>query len=286
MKVLLLAVCAAATGCTAVAPTIQYREIHKAQDMTGMTDAFYLQANEIVVAKRPDTEVTSGSSKGSTVSEFDVTSNRRESIYKYGIKSVTSWRSETKVNLNKIQNTDLVNSIGVEVTDNTAKAITDYGGALVKLIGVVGGMFDLGPACPFPVRIPVDLKDEGTGPTDLGDGCVKVKVQALPPDAFRRELMPSDQDTSNFYYAACREAIVTVDVSGTDGVKYKRVRVADPRFVQTVQLPNKGAVTVHSECGVSVETQQVASDNGAAVIGALATQGKAIKDAIDASKKK
>jgi hypothetical protein len=69
----------------------------------------------------------------------------------------------------------------------------------------------------------------------------------------------------------------------TDGPK--GLRVADPRFVQRVQFPTKGSITAHSECGVSVASEAASGDSGAAIVAALSTEAKAIKDALDSSKK-
>jgi hypothetical protein len=272
---LLLWVTAALSGCGAIHPSVHYRELASADDMRGMTDAFYLQASMIVVGGNGDT-----STDGANGAQHDVTvsSVRVASPWKYGIKATSSWRADTSVNLVKLPNTDVIDSIGVEVVDKTVSAINDYGGAIVALLGVLRMKAN---QCKFPVEIPIELKDDGKKTLTLSQDCVTVEIGPLPVDAVERARLPQDRPTSNYYYAACRQATVTVE--GTSGKRY--VRVADPRFVQFVQFPSKGSITSHTQCGVSVQTQQAATDNSAAVANALATQAKAIKDAIAAAKK-
>jgi hypothetical protein len=286
----LVALAAVISGCTVV-PKVQYRAIGTAQDMEGMTDAFYRQRSDIVVTVASEARTKDAAGASVPVTELAIVSAPAEyRASKLGIKAVTDWRSSTLVTINKTANTDLVSSIGVEVTDNTAKAINEYGGALVKLIGL-GAALDASPAEPcmtnkaaVTISLPEELKDEMSfaGNTRT-TGCIRIKLQGLPPDAMKASDIPLNTHTHNYYYSACRSAEVTVQ-QGPGQVVRKVVRVSDPRWVQFVQFPPKGTITSHSECGVSVQTERAATDNGAAVIDALATQGKAIADALAASK--
>lgn len=274
-------------GCT-VLPTVQYRMIKGPADMAGMTDSFYLQRSEIEIAMGPEAKDAAGKPVAQDPTITSLPRETRES--KVGIRAVTNWRSSTVVTVNKFPNTDLVSSIGVEVTDNTAKSITSYGGALVKLLGIVA---DAAPAKPASDCLEPGKKITISFPADIQSGktavegypCIEVTVFDRPVEALETNKLPIGVDTHNYYYAACRDVEISFDPKGKKPMR-KRVRISDPSFVQFVQFPPKGSITSHSECGVSVKTDAAAPDNGAAIIDALATQGKAIKDALDAASKK
>lgn len=285
-RALFPALLALLAGCT-VLPSVEYRAIESPQSMEGMTDSFYRNQSRIEVQAAATGEVTIVSRPVEYRAE------------KIGIKAHRNWRSSTKVNLTKVENLDIVSAAGIEVTDNTAKAITDYGGAIVKLIGAVGLLAkDLGTPCITPgPAVAIDVSESGRylgngnglRLEDIGrrddKGCIRVTLGELPKDAMPASGIPKDTPTHNFYYSACREA--RVEVLGANGAPAgaRVVRVADPLHVQFVQFPAKGTIRMHSECGVSVVTDSVAPDNGAAVASAFADQAKAIKDAIDAAKK-
>jgi hypothetical protein len=277
------------TGCT-VLPSVEYRTIDGPRSMEGMTDAFYRNQSQIEVAVQSSGEVTIVSKP---------VEHRAE---KLGIKARTDWRSSTKVNLIKVENLEIVSSAGIEVTDNTAKAITNYGGAVVKLIGLAVGVSGKQADAPCLVPGPPVLIDASASGTFKGNfpgdppalesigkrdnnGCIRVTLGELPKDAMSASEIPKNTSTHNFYYSACREALVEVLTTKSMRAGARTVRVADPTHVQFVQFPAKGTIKMHSECGVSVVTESVAQDNGAAVASALADQAKAIKEAIEAAKK-
>jgi hypothetical protein len=262
MRLMFLILLAGLTGCAAVVPTVQYRELKSSDDMAGMADSFYLQASAIVV----DVPRTG---------EVKIASVRQASGVKYGIKPIRTWRADTIVNLTKLANTDVVSAIGVDTKDRTVAAIGDYGGAVVKLVGLAAGLRDP-QECSFPISVSVASRTaDGRAVEEVSSdpGCVSVLLAPIPVDAAPRASVPVEVDTSNFYYAACRDATVTVAASATRSA-VKQVRVADPRFVQFVQFPGKGSITAHSECGESVVTKDAGSDPGSAIAEALAAEGK------------
>jgi len=280
--VILMGLC----GCTVI-PTVQYRTIRTADDMEGMTDSYYQAQSRIEISASP-------ASAPSATQDISITSQPVASFSnKVGIRAVTNWRSSTVVNIEKITNTDLVKSIGVEVTDTTAKNITAYGGAITKIVGLVAGDANPQPVptCISPGRlVTITFPDNATAGNKVFKGsdgvteCIVARVSDVPVDAIPVARMPQNTDSHNFYYSACREVEIIVDPNGKQRTS-KKLRIADPSFLQYVQFPPKGSITTHSECGISVKTEAAAPDNGAAIVDALATQAKAIKDAIEAAKK-
>lgn len=296
------------SGCTVI-PTVQYKLIPKNDgtkndSMKGITDSFYLQQSAIKLTLEND-------EKDKTKTTVKVSATPAEyTAQKYGIKAVSDIRSSTMVNLSKVENTDIIDSIGIEVTDNTAKAIKDYGGAIVSLITLAKptgtSELDIKSKCILNEDAVIKLSDitsplEPIGRSgesyslywdDINDAytfkkksdnkssCLNIKLEPVPDDASQKIVV--DENVHNYYYAACRNATISGDVQVNDKpVKIKAsFRVSDPRFVQSVQFPVKGKIKHHSQCGVSVITEATASDNGAAVIQATTEQIKAISDAL------
>jgi hypothetical protein len=276
-----------AAGCT-VLPTVQYHVVKSPDDMKGMADSFFLQRSTIAIDLVSDTSAKNKDNKDVLVSDVSIVSKPAEyRDLKLAIKPSNNWRSNTTVTVNKVDNKELVASIGVEVTDTTVKTINAVGGAIVKVISLAGGLglLEVHEACTLPITYDVPNNLPAEGSVDTGTTCFRLSVGKLPPDAMLATQIPVDSDTNYYYYAACRDAIVTLTLPNQTGNKTKTVRIADPRYVQLVQYPPKGTITSHSECGVSIKTEATSPTSAADIVDALATQGKAIKDAIDAAKK-
>lgn len=274
------------TGCTVV-PTVQYKVINNSKDMEGMTDSFYLQQSVIKLSVKTDEKDKSKSIiVTSAPAEFKET--------KYGIKAITDIRSSTVVNLTKHDNTDMIDSIGVEVTDNTSKAITDYGGAITALIPLVTSLAGKNPdkkLCKLELNqdIAFSLGDEIKKLKEdtvlvnwdkNAETCLTIELKTGPKDATNK--IPPNESVHYYYYSACRDATISgnVEVDGKSIPVKAAFRVSDPRYVQFVQFPAKGSIKHHTQCGVSVVTEATAVDNGAAVIKASTEQIKAISEAL------
>jgi hypothetical protein len=281
MKSIATAAALLLTGCT-VSPKVQYQEIKAPSDMAGASDSFFLQKSVVRIEKAGLSQGKDEAGASVTIAEVSIKSRpMEERARKFSIKPISNWMRKTNVNIVKVSNTDMISSIGVETTDQAAKSISDIGGAIVKVVSTAAGVFSV-QSCKFPVEIPVtgnevQFKDP--------NNCATVTLGELPLDVIKVTDIPKGVDTGFLYYSACRDATVTLTINNSTIEKSQVVRVSDPNFVQMVALPYKGTVTMHSECGVSVVTQAVAESNAVPVITALATQGKAIKDALEAAKK-
>jgi hypothetical protein len=270
-------------GCAAV-PQVEYRVVMAPDDMRGMTDAFFRQNSVIEIAYPTSKSKDSSSSPDETVLiQSKATEYRQE---KLGIKALSNFSASTVVNISKRENTDLVDSIGIKVTDKLADSIKNYGSVLVKVIGL--GILS-NPSTPvscsksvYEKGLAYDISMLDLNPKEWTvsqeGGCVSLKFSALPPDAQLASAVPQGVATSNFYYSACRDVLVTVKIN--ENATTKIVRVAEPRYVQYVQLPVDGSVKMHSECGASVTTSQVAKDSTADVLGAATDLIKNIVDAV------
>lgn len=275
----------AVAACTAV-PTVEYNKITKPEDLKGdEIDSFYLQRS-IIKIDRAGTKKTAEGTEVDDVTAISIPAEFTD--FKIGIRRADSVGVKTNLNVTKRPNTDLVSEAGVEVVDTRVDTITKIGSIVTKVVPVV---FDaqkgLEPgALPKLIQTQVLLKDVGRAAkpgVDASDG-VTIDFGPVPPDAEVIDKLPSNLVATGMIYSACRQATVSFKYKGNN---YKQaIKVADPNFYERVAFPVKGKVSFHSECGVSVTSEKdTGVSSNAAIIDALATQGKAIKDAIDSAKK-
>ncbi len=62
------------------------------------------------------------------------------------------------------------------------------------------------------------------------------------------------------------------------------VAVADPSYLQSLRFPSKGTVTVAPSCGANSVAQDPGLSTALDYLNALATQAKAVKDALKKNK--
>ena len=298
-----------AIGGCAVQPTVMYTTIpapkangsgiHK-----GLTDdqfdAYYLQASKIRIA------LAAGASKPDEgppkFNDYEIKSIPVESTkVKLVLQHDDPFWADTTLNLAKMANTDLVNEIGVEVSDHRI----EYINAAAETVKIAVGFLPMaGPGAAEPrlklgdLPIEIDLSEilEKNSGEAIKQFPVKNKketeiialidLDAVPPDAQKLSSIDFPVTAHAFFYSACRTAKITTNLDNGKGTKevFNTVKIADPNWIQKVALPTKGKITMHTECGVSVKSEKdtgVASD--AAVVQAT---GKAIKDVVDSVKKK
>jgi hypothetical protein len=272
-------------GCQTTSK-VEYRTVSSPADMLGMTDSFYLRRSTLEIS------ATSGPANpadrsGGTQTTITIQAPPREfPAVRIGIAAHRGFLSSTKINITKVENTDLVKSIGVETTDETLNRINQIGGAIVKVIksGAVGGLSDIPCLTGGEGKLTFNLDPSLPSQTfnTVRQGCIVVTYGSVPAGAIPFEDLPKNKPTSLYYYAACRDAEVVIDQGG-GAVRREPVKINDPRYLQYVEFPVKGKIEHHSQCGVSVASENYTSANAADVVGALAEQGKAIKDALEAA---
>lgn len=286
-------------ACDAV-PVIKYSLIKKddkelTQKLGQISDSYYLAKSKIIIDKSSEskskTSVKLKSKPGESVltEEYMVTSKPIEfRDFKLGISPI-GYAVKTNINIVKQDNTDLVQSIGVETVDNRKKIIEEIGGAVVTIVSLVGVLAaaPVKECSQYPLSMDIDPKD--LAESELKFNCegkkdqygpITVRLGEIPLGSIKVEKLPIESKTSFYYYSSCRDATVIYKNLS------KTVRINDPNYLQFVQLPFKGSVTMHSQCGVSVRTDNSRSDvDDIQLVEALIAQGKAIKEAIEAAKK-
>ncbi|WP_417592690.1 hypothetical protein [Parasphingorhabdus sp.] len=275
-------------GCATV-PAVQYNTIASPADMRGMADSFYLRRTTLEISA---TETAKKDAAGENVVVTNVAVKAVPAEYRntrYAIGGKRTLRSDTRINLTKIDNTDLISAIGTETTDTTVNTINQAGGVIAKLISLAT-LFAAAPETPClseksgKLRFDLDPSQGSQNFDGQTQGCIRVDYGPLPQDAIPVSQLPLRTDTRFYYFAACREAAVRIAQTGTRMIEEK-VKVSDPTHLQYARLPNKGTITHHSSCGISVVTEKSPTTNPADIVGALEAQGKAISDAIEAAKK-
>jgi hypothetical protein len=269
-------------GCTAV-PTVRYSRVDKPTNvLNDQFDAYSLQ--ESVLKLDVSRDAKTGQLDMNT---FAVTAVPAEyPAFKLALTHSNVWGVKTTLNITKRENTDLVKEIGSEVTDQRVELIGKIGSIITKAVPFTTTNIitpeDLPLVIPALVYMEVNkLGREAAEAVPIRNG-VAIDFGVLPTDARPIEQMPLNERTSLFLYAACRSATVKVRLPGD--VKYqKTVKVADPRYFQSVRFPLKGKVIAHSECGVSVASEAATGiKSGADIADAVVTQAIAIHKALEA----
>lgn len=268
-------------GCQVV-PNVKYDKV-EAQDYNGLKK-FAIASSVIVINPSVDAEGTPNG--GLNVTAAPIEWNGGGSSL-YSIAEVQKPGVSTRINLVPRENTMLIQSIGTEVEDSRLKYISEVGTAIVGLIG-------------FSLKFSDKVKVEFPGGFDTWDqlkvanrgGIVEQKVPTcgvglecwISFDPISKDAIPRLEFEDKFrheqrvlFYSACRNAKVAVKIGNKT---FKQVvRVSDPNFIQTIALPAKGQVSMHSSCGVSVTQESVQTASSLEILNALIAQGKAIRDA-------
>lgn len=288
------------SGCT-MAPTVEYTKLTQVTTPPAdIIDSIFLQKTEIII-KQLDVAEKDNSGEAPPL---DVSSVPAENTsFRLVIRKADPFYADTNLNISKIANTDLVKEIGAEVKDYRVDAVKVVGAVAALAIGFSDAKvqehnlpykIDVNEALKGTQREAKEVVVEGTG--------IGINFGEVPFDARPISDLNTPLKTSGAVYAACRSARVRFTSSVTTTKKLskgevetssktyyydKTVKVSDPRYFQIAAFPAKGKVTFHDQCGVSVTSQ---SDTGQssvlAITDALVAQGKAIKDAIEAAKKK
>jgi hypothetical protein len=288
-------------GCT-IAPTVEYTKITQPfESSADIIDSIYLQKSEIVI-KQPDSKEKR---QDGVLPQIDVSSvPAEETSFRLVIKKADPFYADTNLNISKIPNTDLAKDVGSEVKDYRVDAVKIAGAVITLAIG----FSENGEVTTnsLPIRIDVNEALLGTGRETkrvlTKEGGISIDFGQVPFDARPISDLNVPFKFSGIVYSACRSATVrftstvSYDEKQAGGSKKKiskkgdyekTVKVSDPRFFQVVAFPAKGNVSFHDECGVSVTSSTETGQSSAfSITEALTAQGKAIKEAIEAAKKK
>lgn len=269
-------------GCTVV-PNVRYHRIDSVADVDRKQfDSYSLQQNMLKLDVGRDAKT--GEPDFST---YSVTSVPAEYMaFKLGLTHADAWGVRTTLTLTKRQNTDLVEVVGSTVSDERVELIAKVGGVISKAVGLAA----LDANAPEPVKYPLlisalylleqnNITTDGKKDVPV-DGAFTIDFAPLPKDARPISQLPLNERTSAFVYAACRTADVKNKHSPAGDYR-KTVKIADPRYFQTVRFPFKGNITAHSECGVSAAADAITGvKSNAAIAEAVIAQVIAVEKAL------
>ena len=84
-----------------------------------------------------------------------------------------------------------------------------------------------------------------------------------------------ENETDTAYHQRITELVKESDPAGTRSFPLK---IADPRYVRTVRLPDKGSISTHTICGADTKTENSQIVGYQDLLGELAKQAKAVYD--------
>jgi hypothetical protein len=226
----------------------------------------------------------------------------------YGISGTSIWENwgvSTTVNASYRGDSRLIQQLTVAISDQRQQAMQ----ALGSIIGTVGGLLSIS-STPAPVKLPKgiavtsflnNLPADCSNPNDLKvkvsrdadiscqnlalegttDYTADITVSKVPIDAIPASTMDSPMSTGNFLYSACRQLTITLKPTnaGSDPVA-ATVAIADPSYLQTLRIPEKGTITVAPSCGANSVAQDPGLPTALDYLNTLATQAKAVKQAL------
>jgi hypothetical protein len=272
------------TGCSPIA----YKQI-TGPDKEGLTK-FSLQSSAIVI----DEVIKDGTSTVvvTSVPTESKASHNANPPFRYGMEGTDYffWKT-THLNVEKYPNTSLIKSISIDTEDNRKEFIT----SAVSVAGTIAG-FQLASTTPtkatpeastYPFIGDVEsalLKVTKEDPEvelggKLNKNPVTIVFGPVSPDAIPLDKFNFDSNSDVYAFSACRSA----KVKFYDGKDFRMasVSIADPSYIQTVKVPEKGSITMHSACGVDTKSEKSSVNSSSEVLSHLVQQ---VKSSLDAEK--
>jgi len=235
---------------------------------------------------------------------------------KYSIEGADIWHNwfvETRLDVTYRENTDLIQQIGVAVTDKRVDTIKTVGSIATTAIGLAETGVAPPPDPPDPIDATALLSDT------LPPGCTKVAaaqeiqcasgvwvvhitIGPAPNDSFPFSTLGNEYPTNSYLYTACREATVTLRYSGAasaaaytgsylDPSGNKKtvkvplpttsVMIADPTRLESLAFPAAGKVMAAASCGASSAADDAKLPSAMDYVDTLLSTTKSVKDAYD-----
>lgn len=198
---------------------------------------------------------------------------------------------DTHLNVTKIDNTDLLSSIGTEVEDKRVK----YMEALGSLATTVIGALALAESSELPISIDsyqilkdgkiARKRDGAYAIVTSPDAARKIHLYAefgpINDDAIDNLVFAnkaSEHSQETILHSACRSVTVTFIDGELRGQQFSAT-VADPRYVETVKFPEKGSVEFHTACGANTTSSPSGTSSTLDVLNAVIAQSKTVREA-------
>jgi hypothetical protein len=283
-----IALLGALAGCGA----ISYHTIDR-PDLDGLTK-FELQSSalRLDIAKADPAAPGGGKQKALTAiasGDLVLTSvPTASSSHRYAIEATDHWWwKTTHLGVTKRPDTDLIQQLTVDTEDNRVKLIESAGAIGVAAVGVLFTDGGIKGSIPDAQALESELaategKANDSIALSFAGGNIKgdLAVEAVSKDAVKTKTFVDNYFSKRsdvLIYSACRKGTVTLTVAGER--KTWSVVVADPSYVQTIKIPEKGKLSSHAGCGMDSSSDPSSVASGAEVVNKLVAQTKAIIDA-------
>ncbi|MGY2274056.1 MULTISPECIES: hypothetical protein [Pseudomonas] len=283
-----LALLGALTGCGA----ISYHTIER-PDPEGLTK-FELQSSALRLdtAQTDPAAAVGGKQKAATaIATGDIVLTSvptASSSHRYAIEATDHWWwKTTHLGVTKRPDTDLIQQLTVDTEDNRVKLIESAGAIGVTVVGMLFTEGGIKNSIPDAQALESELaatkgRADNKIPLSFAGGTIKgfLAVEKVPNDAIETQTFIDNyfsKGSDVLIYSACRKGTVELMVAGE--LKTWSVVVADPSYVQTIKIPEKGKLSSHAGCGVDSSSDPSSVASGAEVVNKLVAQTKAIIDA-------
>lgn len=284
-------------------PSVKYSQISAGNnDQFGVTDEaglmrYSLAASTLVLDFKKDKD---GRADTTNIELMPVPA---ESNVTLAVALDDKWGRATTLQWTKIPNTELLSTVGTEVTDNRVKVAKAVGETVTGLIGlslfqtamnasqIPAPLFEtdaaqvkLLPVEPFPVAFdPLALKLDKDNVAELKRGAATLKLEVTfgGQQAGSGSLANLDLKPTRHVLIASACRIVTVKILSGSGFvgRVFTTKIADPRAYQTIPFPQKGSVKLHPTCGADVVASASTGDTDIEVVAAAVAQAKTILEA-------
>ena len=262
------------TGCSSAPPQLAYVGYRDTSatpqtDYGGLTK-FTLAKSILLVKPAPP-----GSATGATLASVPAEAHGPDTDF--GFKQAAGWTSATPLQVSKLDNTNLIRSIGLQVPGSQpTQPVAKASGPTEVLASPA---LDARPSGAKPALLPLAIDVQKLLPTPRRDAAVvrgmvenaerkvafEVSFDSVPVDAIETGHLDLAKAAPLYFYSACRNVTVSFLSAPLERQQFS-VTVADPNFVQTIALNRNGTIASHSTCGVDLTT---ANADEAATLDAL-----------------
>ncbi|MET2530064.1 hypothetical protein [Ralstonia pseudosolanacearum] len=307
------------SGCGA--PTVKYQAVtnDNLNELEGATK-FYLQGSWIVIGQDDVAQAgkdSAGNPKSSTGVNLKLNSKVQKlgEIQKlkavvtpaptstlYAIQPQNNIANKTTLTATYFDNSLLLKKIGFEYKNQTVQAIQAAGGVLVAaapFIALFAENRDIEGSSPLKIPAVIDvthpqwctfLSIDNASPDwkyrlipskGACDGQAGVKPPA-PEGAIEKDGFFSDpKEKRVFVTSSCRDVTLEIKHAKDDGKYNFPLTIADPNWLYTYTIPEKGSVSLHTVCGADIQADADSSNDlvAFAAIQEIFKQVKSIKDA-------
>ena len=290
LKHLLLAGSVVICSCT-VNPKATQMEVASGNEVLqhpNAVAAFYMQASRLDISFKNTAEEGKPAKWAFTVANSPIEDTRRRFL----LLQNSDLFSRTTLVAGKRQNTDLISSIGSDVTDNRVALMQNVGSVAKIAIGLAVSA-TAPPIKPFTTRFELKNPDKFQPATStVQDWSAwthpdidNLAVQVGPAPVTSLDYQPGllQPKMNGVFASACRPVIITY--TAPNGVDYEwRGKIADADKVEFTAMPRKGKIEYHDQCGSSVTSEKDPTKTTDEIVAAAVTQAAAVKEAYDKAK--